>query len=140
MLKVGQIINGTCLDLSSEGKGVIKYQGDVIFCDGLFIDENADVEIIYSRAKVYYGKIKKLNVISKYRIQPKCPVCTSCGGCQFQQLDYSKQLEFKQKRVQEALKRIGGINVKLEPIVGMENPYFIEIRLKFHMVLIKNTK
>lgn len=124
MLKVGQIINGTCLDLSSEGKGVIKYQGDVIFCDGLFIDENADVEIIYSRAKVYYGKIKKLNVISKYRIQPKCPVCTSCGGCQFQQLDYSKQLEFKQKRVQEALKRIGGINVKLEPIVGMENPYF----------------
>lgn len=124
MLKVGQIINGTCVDLSSEGKGIIKHQGDVIFCDGLFLDEVADVEIQYARAKVYYGKIKKIHNISKYRIQPKCPVCSSCGGCQFQQLDYSQQLIFKQKRVQEALKRIGGISFKIDPVVGMENPYF----------------
>lgn len=123
MLKRGEIIKGKCIDLSSEGKGVIKNGNDIIFCDGLFLNEEAEVEILYSRAQVYFGKIKKLIVISKDRIQPRCPVCTSCGGCQFQQLSYDAQLVFKQKRVSEALKRIGHLNVKVNQTIGMDNPY-----------------
>ena len=50
------IIKGTCVDISSEGKGVIKNGRDIIFADGIFIGEEADIEILYQRAGVLYGK------------------------------------------------------------------------------------
>ena len=41
-----RIIKGTAIDLSSEGKGVVKYRNDIIFVDGLFPDEEADIDIL----------------------------------------------------------------------------------------------
>lgn len=48
-----------------------------------------------------------------------CPVYKKCGGCQLQNLSYQKQLEFKQNKVEKLLKHFA----KVEPIIGMENPY-----------------
>lgn len=111
------------MDLSSEGKGIIKKDDKIIFVDGLFIGEEAEIEVQYKRAQVYYGKIKKLNKISPYRIQPKCKVCTACGGCQFQQLSYEEQLRYKKRKVEESLLRIGHIKTKVNDCLGMDNPY-----------------
>ena len=120
---MGRIIKGTCLDISSEGKGVVKNGKDIIFCDGLFPGEEADIEILYQRAGVYFGKVKKLNKLSKDRIQPRCKICTACGGCQYQQIRYEKQLDFKTNRVKNALKRIGHIDAEVKPCIGAEHPY-----------------
>ena len=117
------IFNCTCVDISSEGKGVIKNGKDIIFCDGIFPGEKADVDILYHRAGVYFGKVKKLYNLSKDRIQPRCKICTSCGGCQYQQLDYKAQLKYKTKRVKEALTRISKIDTEVLPCLGMDNPY-----------------
>ena len=118
-----KIVKGKAIDLSSEGKGVVKYHNDIIFVDGLFPNEEADIEIIYHRAGVYFGKVKKLYNLSKDRIQPKCKICTSCGGCQYQQLNYQAQLKYKTKRVKEALTRIAKVTTKVLPCIGMDNPY-----------------
>ena len=118
-----KLIKGTALDLSSEGKGVVKNQGDIIFVDGLFPNEEADIEILYQRAGVYFSKVKKIYKLSKDRIQPKCKICTSCGGCQYQQLNYQTQLEYKTKRVKEALTRIAKVKANVLPCIGMDNPY-----------------
>lgn len=118
-----EIIVGKCIDLSSEGKGIIKDKDKIIFVNGLFIDEEAEVELLYMRAGIYYGKIKRLIKKSPHRIEPKCKVCSSCGGCQFQQLEYNSQLIFKKDKVKEALLRIGHIDFKVNDCLGMENPY-----------------
>lgn len=118
-----KIVKGIATDLSSEGKGVVKYHNDIIFVDGLFPNEEADVEIMYHRAGVYFGKVKKLYNLSKDRIQPRCKVCTSCGGCQYQQLNYQAQLKYKTKRVKEALNRIAKVKTKVLPCLGMDDPY-----------------
>ena len=120
---MNKIVKGKCIDISSEGKGVVKYQKDIIFCDGLFIGEEADIEILYQRAGVYFGKVRKLHTISKDRIQPKCKICTSCGGCQYQQINYQKQLEYKTNRVKNAIKRIAKIDTKVNDCIGMKDPY-----------------
>ena len=117
------IVKGKCVDISSEGKGVVKCGKDIIFVDGLFPNEEADIEILYHRAGVSYGKVRKLYQLSKDRIQPRCKICTSCGGCQYQQLKYSSQLFYKTKRVKDALKRIGGVDVNVLPCIGMDDPY-----------------
>ena len=118
-----RFIKGTAIDLSSEGKGVVKYHNDIIFVDGLFPNEEADIEIMYHRAGVYFGKVKKLYNLSKDRIQPRCKICTSCGGCQYQQLAYQAQLKYKTKRVKESLTRIAKVDTKVLPCIGMDDPY-----------------
>ena len=130
MLSMRLIPNAKCTDISSEGKGVVKYGKEVIFVDGLFIGEEADIEILYHRAGVSFGKVKKLYTLSKNRIQPKCKVCTSCGGCQYQQIDYKTQLEYKTKRVKEALSRIGGIKTNVLPCIGMDDPYYYRNKIQ----------
>ena len=133
------IIKGTCVDISSEGKGVIKNGRDIIFADGIFIGEEADIEILYQRAGVLYGKVKKLYTLSKDRIQPRCKVCTICGGCQYQQLNYKAQLDIKTKRVKDALTRIAHLkDIKINKCLGMENPY--NYRNKIQMPFGKDRK
>ena len=127
---MANIIRGKCIDISSEGKGVVKDGKHIYFVDGLFIGEEADIEVKYSRAGVYFGKVKKLYTLSKDRIQPKCKVCTACGGCQYQQINYSAQLEYKTKRVKEALSRIGGLKVDVLPCLGMTEPYFYRNKIQ----------
>ncbi len=127
---MGQIVRGKCLDISSEGKGVAKVGKNIYFVDGLFVGEEADIEVLYQRAGVYFGKVKKLYTLSKDRIQPKCKVCTSCGGCQYQQINYQTQLEYKTKRVKEALTRIGGVKTNVLPCLGMNNPYYYRNKIQ----------
>jgi len=119
-----EIFTGTCLDLSSEGKGVVKYDDTIVFVDGLFIGEKADIEILYYRAGVAFGKVKKLYNFSKDRIQPLCKVCTACGGCQFQQLNYDAQLIYKKNKVYNALTRIGHLSdFVVYDTIKADNPY-----------------
>ena len=120
---MNKIIRGVCIDISSEGKGVVKVGRDIVFCDGLFPKEEADIGILYQRAGVYFGKVKKLYKLSKDRIQPRCKICTSCGGCQYQQINYDAQLVFKTNRVKNAIKRIAHLDVKVNDCIGAKHPY-----------------
>ena len=114
---------GKCIDLSFEGKGVVKTMYGVCFVDGLFPGEEAYIQINYKRAGSFFGKVTKLNIKSPDRIQPRCGVCTACGGCQFQQLAYPAQLRYKTDKVKDAFKRYLKEDVKVNDCIGMDDPY-----------------
>ena len=116
-------VTGKCVDLSFEGKGVVKLSYGTVFVDGLFPGEEAEIEILYKRAGSYFGKVYRLIKKSPDRIQPKCGVCTACGGCQLQQLAYPAQLEYKTKKVADAFRRNKIENIEVLPCISMENPY-----------------
>ena len=59
---------------------------------------------------------------------PKCDAAKKCGGCQYQGMSYSDQLKKKQKRVDSLLRKFGSV----QPIIGMEDPYYY--RNKVHAV------
>lgn len=76
-------------------------------------------------------KVKKEFPDKKKDSKPKksrCPYSNRCGGCQYIDLSYDKQLKKKQKQLEELLSSFG----KLEPIIGMENPDYY--RNKVHAV------
>lgn len=117
------LVKGKCIDLSFEGKGVVKLSYGTVFVDGLFPDEEAEIEIQYKRAGSYFGKVHRLIKKSENRIQPLCGVCTACGGCQLQQLNYSAQLAYKQQKVKNAFAREGINDIEILPTIGMSSPY-----------------
>lgn len=125
-----KIISGTCVDLSFEGKGVFKGEGQAIFVDGMFIGEEGEVEIAYKRNGALFGNIKKLRKISPDRIQPRCKICHACGGCCFQQLAYPAQLAFKSSKVAEQFRRLAKMKVEVAPCIGMDDPYYYRNKIQ----------
>ena len=52
-------------------------------------------------------------------VLPRCPLSRKCGGCQLQNMDYPRQLKYKQETVVSLL----GKYHRVQPILGMERPY-----------------
>lgn len=63
-----------------------------------------------------------------------CPVLNLCGGCQLLDMEYAKQLDFKQKQVEELLKGL----CPVKPIIGMKDPF--HYRNKVHAVFDRDKK
>ena len=63
-----------------------------------------------------------------------CPVAKKCGGCRYQGVPYAEQLRKKQKYTEGLLKKFG----KVEPIIGMEDPYYY--RNKVHAAFGRDRK
>ena len=55
-----------------------------------------------------------------------CPLAKKCGGCQLQNMDYPRQLKFKQAKIEKLLGRYGRIG----KIVGMDNPYHYRCKVQ----------
>ena len=75
MWEMKNIIKGKCVDISSEGKGVIKTVYGVIFVDALLLGEEAEIEITYAGKGVSFGVIKKLLSFSPDIDKVPGPVC-----------------------------------------------------------------
>jgi 23S rRNA (uracil1939-C5)-methyltransferase len=72
----------------------------------------ADVEIEYQKKDVFFGKIKELIKRSPYRIEPDCEVFGKCGGCDWLNIPYEKQLEYKQLIINEIFRNISTDQIK----------------------------
>ena len=131
---------GQCYDLSNEGKGVVKYNSIVGFVDNLLPGEKAEILITYLKKDIFYGKVINLIEQSPNRVKPQCAYFHDCGGCSIMHLDYNFQLMYKQKKVQECLKRIGGIDIKVNPTLGMENPFCYRNKIQMPIKLSKKGK
>lgn len=68
------------------------------------------------------GEIVKIHNPSPERMEPECPYAGKCGGCAYRHLTYPEELWAKRQRVQDALTRIGGLELTVEEILGTKNP------------------
>ncbi|HOA31103.1 MAG TPA: 23S rRNA (uracil(1939)-C(5))-methyltransferase RlmD [Clostridia bacterium] len=110
-------------NLSSDGAGIGRIGGFVVFCEGALPGETAEIKIIKVTTSYAVGKLLKIIDSSPDRIEPEYEQCAQCGGCTYAHYKYEAQLKTKEQYVVDCLTRIGGIiNYTLLPIVGMENP------------------
>lgn len=128
-------------DMGTDGEGIGKVNGFTLFIKDALIGDVVEAKLM--KVKKNYGYARLMNIItpSPDRVEPKCPVCRQCGGCQIQALDYQAQLKFKECKVLGNLERIGGFtDILLEPIIGMENPYHYRNKAQFPVGTDKNGK
>ena len=57
-----------------------------------------------------YARLEQVLEESPDRVRVRCPDAARCGGCQIQMMDYEASLEWKTKKVRDALVRIGGFS------------------------------
>ncbi len=89
---------------------------------------------------------RRLDRANKYRIpkrkeenmteEKKCPLYKKCGGCQLQNLSYAEQLGFKQRKTERLLGEFG----RVEPIIGMDEPYHYRNKVQAAFATARNGK
>ena len=118
MLKKNEIYDVTIDGYSSEGMGVARIDGQVVFVHRAVKGERCRVQILKALKNIAYARVLELIEPSAHRMEPDCPHFGRCGGCDLRHIDYEEELSFKRARVQDALTRIGGADVEVEEILG----------------------
>ena len=126
-----KIVRVKCVDFTFDGQGLAKdNNGRTYFVPSLLIDEEADIEILYHKKDFDVGNINKIIKFSQFRITPKCPCATACGGCSFQNLDYKKELEYKRKVAINTIKSIAKVDASSSQVIGMKEPYYYRNKIQ----------
>ena len=112
-------------DYGNDGEGVCRIDDLVVFVKDAAKGDRAIVAITKVKKSHAYARLVRIIEPSPDRVEPPCLVSRVCGGCSLMHISYEKQLEWKQEKVKQCLKRIGGIEDPesiMEPIVGLKDP------------------
>lgn len=104
--------------VNSQGDGVARIGGRAVFVAGALPGERCVIKLLKVSKTAVYAKALKIVEPSEHRIEPECPYFSKCGGCKFLHADYEKELDIKKARVNDALRRIGGLDISVIEILG----------------------
>ena len=131
-LKKNDLVTLSITDLGSNGEGIGKVDGFPLFVKDALIGDTIQAKIIKMKKSYGYGRLMEILTPSPYRAEARCPQARACGGCQIQPLAYENQLIYKENKVRELLERVGQVkDYTMEPIVGMEEPWYYRNKAQF---------
>lgn len=116
----GQLCRLVIDGYASDGAGVARLDGMVVFVQGGIRGEACDVRLTHVGRSALWGRVEEVVNPSPTRIFPRCLHYTKCGGCQFRHMNYAEELEAKRIRVEDALRRLGGADIHVSAILGAE--------------------
>ncbi|TDT44628.1 23S rRNA (uracil1939-C5)-methyltransferase [Maribacter spongiicola] len=125
--------NVTVTDAAAKGKTIGKApDGRVIFLNNTVPGDVVDVQTTKKRKAYFEGKAINFHTLSDKRVEPVCQHFNVCGGCKWQDMGYQHQLFYKQKEVENNLKRIGHLDLpEMTPILGSAKQYFYRNKMEF---------
>lgn len=121
------------IDIADKGKAIGKRDNQVVFVKDAIPCDVVDVEIYRKKHNYLEGRIINYKKHSEHKVQPKCKHFGKCGGCHWQNLDYKKQSELKQKHVYDCFNHIAKIKndyIK-NNIIEADKLYFYRNKLEF---------
>ena len=123
MFEKNEILELQIEAIGSEGEGIAHANGYTLFVKDTVPGDRIEARVVKAGKNYGYARCERIIEPSKDRIEPVCPISKRCGGCQFQHLSYDAELKFKQEKVFNCIKRIGGFSdeaIPMLPIIGCE--------------------
>lgn len=112
----GRSIELTLDSMACGGDAVGRHQGQAVFVALGIPGERVVARVTESHRTYCRAEVEKVLEPSPDRVEPRCPLFGSCGGCQWQMIDYASQLEHKRKILAETIAKIGKVPV---PEIGV---------------------
>lgn len=131
MLREGQTHTVTVEGFSSEAHGVARIDGQAVFVKGALPGERCEIFIEHIGHNAVWARVSERLTASPDRVAPDCPYYAQCGGCQTRHMSYPAELAFKAGKVQNALRRIGGIDPGLVVVHGCAQPERYRNKVQF---------
>ncbi len=131
-----EIITLELTGMAHGGSAIGRYEGRAIFVPYGIPGEQVRVRIVQDKGRFAIAEVVEVLVQAPDRVQAPCLYFGEgkCGGCQFQQIDYTKQLDFKQQTVKDQLARLGGLpDVTVHPTIASPDAYGYRSHTTFHV-------
>ena len=101
------------------GDGVARLEdGRVVFVRGAARGDLLEVRLTREHPRSVRAEIVRVLEASPHRIEPDCPYFPECGGCDFRHVTYAEELDAKLRRVNDAMRRIGGVSACASDIIS----------------------
>lgn len=131
-IKIDKLING--------GYGMGFKDGKTYMIENAYPEETVEIDILKNTKNVVFGKTKNIIKQSKDRTASVCNHFPKCGGCQWINYKYEKQLESKQNIIQEQLRRIAKIDIDVDTIEPSLLQYQYRNKMEFSLSKNENLK
>ncbi len=122
LLRKNDVIQAEIDGMTAEGSGVAHYEGMAVFVPNSAPGDIAELTVIKVTSSYAVGKIRRIVKPGEGRCEPDCPSYPKCGGCTFRHLDYAEECRIKLQRVNDAMKRIGGIGREADELIAADEP------------------
>ncbi|MBX7148924.1 class I SAM-dependent RNA methyltransferase [bacterium] len=125
--------NVTIEKITSEGMGMARHQGKIVFVSFVMPGEEVRVRVVRSHKS--YDEAELIDVIkpSSSRLKAPCAYYGVCGGCNLQHMTYEAQLAAKKQIVADALTRIAKLNVlPIADVLPSPVEYGYRSRIQLH--------
>ncbi|HEJ83615.1 MAG TPA: 23S rRNA (uracil(1939)-C(5))-methyltransferase RlmD [Desulfobacteraceae bacterium] len=131
-LRKGDIIALTIDGMAYGGRGLGRSDGLVVFVQGGVPGDRITARIYKKKRDYAEAGMVELLFPSPDRVTAPCPYFGYCGGCQWQQVAYEKQLIYKRNHVTETLEHIGGLKqVTVHPALPSEKRFAYRNKMEF---------
>lgn len=118
--------------IAAEGKAIARVDERVVFVSHVIPGDVVDLQVTKKKSSFMEARVINFHEKSADRVDAVCEHFGICGGCKWQMLPYSKQLDFKQQQVIDNLTRIGKIELpEISPIAGAAKTEFYRNKLEF---------
>ena len=122
-MEKNQELVGTVVGIGSNGEGLIKQDGYIVFVPFALMGEKIKYKVLKAKSKFAYGKVLDVLTPSEVRVRAKCPVFSKCGGCQLQHVKYQTQLAIKEENIKSTIKKVANIDVDVLPAVRGDDEF-----------------
>jgi 23S rRNA (uracil1939-C5)-methyltransferase len=118
--------------LAAEGKAIGHWQNQVVFVPLTVPGDVVDVQVRSKHRRFMEASVVRFIHRSERRAEPFCAHFGVCGGCKWQNLPYTDQLQFKTAQVRDQLTRIGKVELpEVRPCLPSAHTQFYRNKLEF---------
>lgn len=105
-------------DVTNLGQGVGRIDGWVVFVPFVLPGERVLARIWRNKKQYSDADLVRILEASPHRVEPVCRLFGTCGGCQYQHYDYTGQLEWKRKQIEQLILKMTNCRVSVNPCLG----------------------
>ncbi len=121
---LGDKLTLTISDVAFGGEGVGRLDEFVVFVPFVLPGETVEAEVFELKKKFARARLLRVVQPSAARVPAPCPYFGQCGGCQYQHVDYTVQLDLKHKQISDLFQRIGNLGPDVvAPVIPCPQPY-----------------
>lgn len=118
--------------MAAEGKCIARHEGLAIFVSQVAPGDVVDLRVIKRKKQHVEAVPIHFHYLSDQRVTPFCEHFGTCGGCKWQHIPYSLQLQYKQQQVADNFQRIGKVSLpEVSPILPSDETQYYRNKLEF---------
>ena len=119
------------IDNGYEGEGIAKINDFTIFINGAIKGEICKILILKVNKSFAFGKLIQIIKKSEHRAEVDCDTYKRCGGCNLRHIEYDETLRLKKEMVQNLVSKGLNKKIKVNDVIGMEEPYYYRNKLQY---------